>query len=189
MARRRKPADEPKRTAPSLSLQGAGAIGPAGPGGAPAGVQLEGNALAVELDARALCDVMRRAVLAEVSDQIREGRRPDGGPQRPLSKRAAADPARESQHRGFRTGVLVDELRATPIRGDAGRAESNVLPPTTRNAFIAQEAARGVTYLAIGPATTAAATRAADEAVAAMLEGRRVEAEQGSPEAREERAA
>ena len=187
MARRRKPKDEPKRTAPDLSLSGAGAIGPAGPGGAPAGVQLEGPALAVELDARALVDVMRRAVLAATSDAIREGRRPDGGPQRPLSKRAAADPTRESPNRGFKSGVLVDELRATPVKGDVGRAESSVLPPTTRNVFIAQEAARGVVYLAIGPATTAAATAAADEAVAAMLESRKVELEQGEPLAREER--
>lgn len=169
-----------------IGLQGAGAVGPSAPGAA-AGVTLEGDVRTILIDARAIVDQVRRAILAEVSDQIREGKRPDGGPQRPLSKRNAADPRRESTFRGYRTGVLVDELRASPIRGDAGKAESQVMPPTSRNVFIATEAARGVTYLGIGPRVAEAADRATREVVAAQLDGRKVEADQGEPEAREER--
>lgn len=170
-----------------IGLQGAGGIGPVMPG-AKAGVTLDGDPLTILLDARALVDAARRAVLATTADQIREGRRPDGGPQRPLSRYAAADPKRLSQHRGYRTGHLADELRATPIRGDAGKAESTVLPPTDRNVFVATEKARGVTYLAIGPEVAAAVDKATSEAAAAMLAGRKVEAEQGEPKAREESA-
>lgn len=192
MPRRRKPADERRRQPGDpgvVVLAGAGATGPVGPDGQRAGVTLEGPALVIDLDARALVDIARREILAQTSENIREGRRPDGGPQRPLSRRAAADPNRESPHRGFRTGLLADELRATPIRGDAGRAESTVAPPTTRNVFIAQEKERGVTYLAISPQIAAAVEQATADAVRAMLEGRAVTAEQGEPKGREERDA
>lgn len=190
MPRRQKPAQAPKRQPGdpgAIVLQGAGAIGPAGPGGQGPGVTLESPPLVIDIDARALVDVARRVILGESSENIREGRRPDGGPQRPLSKRAAADPKRESPHRGFRTGHLADELRATPIKGSSAQAESTVLPPTDRNVFISTEAVRGVRYLGIGPAIAAAVDQAIAEAVGAMMEGRRVEAEQGEPKGDEER--
>jgi hypothetical protein len=143
----------------------------------------------IDIDARAIVDVARRTILAETSENIREGRRPDGGPQRPLSKRAAADPSRESPHRGFKSGHMADELRASPIKGTSAQAESTVLPPTDRNVFIATEAQRGVRYLGIGPAIAAAVDQAVAEAVGAMMEGRKVEAEQGEPTGDEERGA
>ncbi|MCY0992820.1 hypothetical protein OV203_37110 [Nannocystis sp. ILAH1] len=190
MARRRKPADSPARKpgdGGAVLLSGAGAIGPVGSGGRAAGVALDvDRELVVLVDARVLVDVARRAVLAEAREQLYAGKRPDGGPQRPLIARHAADPRRVSDKRGVRTGHMADELRATPIKGDTGRAESTIAVPTDRNVFIATEAKRGVRYLGIGPAHAAAAERAMGEAIAAMVAGKRVEPEQGEPVAREE---
>lgn len=190
MPRRRNPRDERRRQpgdGGAVVLTGAGATGPVGPDGQRAGVVLEGDPLVIDLDARALVDIARREILAQTSENIRQGRRPDGGPQRPLSRRAAADPNRESPHRGFLSGRMADELRATPIRGDAGRATSTVQVPTDRNVFVATEAARGIRYLGISPQIATAVEAATAEAVRAMVEGRAVTAEQGEPKGREER--
>lgn len=84
---------------------------------------------------------------------------------------------------------MADELRATPIRGDAGQATSTVQVPADRNVFVATEAQRGVRYLGIGAALATAVETATAEAVAAMLAGRAVTAEQGEPKGREERDA
>lgn len=149
-------------------------------------VQVVGD-LVIDFDARALVDVGRRAILAELRDQIMEGIAPDGSPQPPLSRRAALQP-RDSPHRGFKTGELADGLRATPIRGNADAASSRILPPTNRNVVLAKEAERGHTYLEMGPRTEAAAMRAVGEAIDAMLDGRKVEAEQGEPRAEDEAA-
>lgn len=181
-ARRRTPADPG-----AVVLSGAGAVGPAGPGGKGPGVRLTGEPLVIDLDARAIVDFARREILEAASENIAEGRRPDGGPQRPLSNRAKADPRRVSEHRGYRTGHLADNLRASPIKGDSQRASSSVLPPTDRNVFVATEAERGVTYLAISGEISRRVDAAISAGVAAMLEGRAVEAEQGEPTAREER--
>ncbi|WP_434418891.1 hypothetical protein [Nannocystis pusilla] len=142
--------------------------------------------MVVQIDARVLVDVARRAILAATRDQLYAGKRPDGGPQRPLGARHAADPRRVSDKRGVRTGHMADELRATPIKGDTGRAESSIAAPPDRNVLVATEAKRGVRYLGIGPAHAAAAERAMAEAMAAMIEGRKVEPEQGEPTAKEE---
>lgn len=189
MARRRKPKDEPKRETASLSLSGAGAIGPVGPGGGAAGVALEGPALAVELDARVLADGMSRAVLAATSDAIRAGLTPDGARQRPLSKVRAAEAGRESEVRGYRTGHFADELRTGRVVGTATSARVDVMPPVDRNVFVATEAARGIRYLGVGPAAMAAAERAAAELVEAQLEQRKLEPGEGNAVAREERGA
>lgn len=189
---RRKPSQSPPRKPEdggAVILAGAGAIGPAGPGGERAGATLEVDRdLVVLIDSRAIVDVARRAVLAEVRDQIYDGQRPDGGPQRPLSDRHAADPRRVSDKRGVRTGHFADELRASPIKGDTARAESSVMPPVDRNVFVATEAKRGVRYLGIGQRHAAAVERAVAEVVQAMTAGRKVEPEQGEPLAHEEAA-
>lgn len=147
-------------------------------------VRMEGD-LVIDFDARALVDAGRRAIIVELREQIMEGVAPDGSPQPPLSRRAALQP-RESQHRGYKTGELADGLRATPIKGDADAASSTILPPTNRNVVLAKEAERGHLYLEMGPRTEAAAMRAIDEAMDAMLDGRKVEMDQGEPQAGEE---
>jgi hypothetical protein len=157
-----------------------------GPGASDSPVKLEGDPLIVDIDARAIVDVARRVVLRETRENIAEGKRPDGGPQRPLSKRHEADPNRVSPHRGYRTGVLADELRSSPIKGDTSRASARVLPPTSRNVFIAMEAKRGVEYLGMSPAIDAEVIKAVDQAIEDMLDGLKVVAEQGEPTAKEE---
>jgi hypothetical protein len=145
VARRRDPKTAPTRK-PSdggaVILTGAGAIGPAGPNGERAGASLEVDRdLVVLFDSRALVDLARRAILAQTRDQIYEGRTPQGGPQRPLSQARQAEP-RVSQVRGVKTGHFADQLRASPIKGDAARAESVIMPPTDRNVFVATELSR-----------------------------------------------
>lgn len=170
-----------------MILSGAGAIGPAGPNGESAGAVLEVDGpLVMLVDARAIVDLARRAILPVASEQILAGRRPDGGPQRPVSTWTAQQPGRISEHRGAKSGHMADELQATAIVGDTGRAHSYIQAPPDRNAFVGSEAKRGVRYLAIGPAHAAAAEKAVAEGVAAMVEGLRVEPEQGAPTAAEE---
>jgi hypothetical protein len=189
VARRRDPKTAPPRKPSdggSVILTGAGVIGPAGPNGEQAGAMLQVDQdLVILFDSRALVDVVRRAVLAQTRDQIYEGRTPQGGPQRPLSHARQVEP-RVSQVRGVKTGHFADELRASPIKGNAARAESTIMPPTDRNVFVAMELKRGVKYLGLGPEHAAAAEKAMAEAMRAMLEGRKVEAEQGEPVAKDE---
>lgn len=180
MSRRRKPADAPVRRAGD---SGAVILGGAGAGDGP--VKISGDVLIVDVDSRALVDVARRAILAELREQILEGVAPDGSPQPPLSRRAALQP-RESPHRGFKTGEMADGLRSSPIKGDAGAASSTILPPTNRNVVLSKELQRGHEYIGLGPRTEAAAMRAIDEAIDAILDGRKVEAEQGEPRAEDE---
>ncbi|MCY0985986.1 hypothetical protein OV203_02520 [Nannocystis sp. ILAH1] len=187
---RKEPSQAPRRRPEdggAVLLAGAGVIGPAGPSGEQAGAALEVDGdLVVLLDARALVDVARRAVLTTTREHILAGKRPDGGPQRPLSTGRLTDANRVSEHRGVRTGDMADNLRATAIKGDAGAAECWITVAPNRNVFIATEAARGVTYLGIGPAHAAAAAQAVNEAAGEMMAGRKVEAEQGEPKAAEE---
>lgn len=190
MARRPKPETAPPRRPEhggAVLLTGAGGIGPAGPRGEAAGASLDVDRdLVVLIDSRTLVDVARRAILVEARDQILDGRRPDGGPQRPVSAATAAQPGRVSDKRGVASGHMADELRATPIVGDTRKAHSYIWVPPNRNVFVATEAKRGVRYLAIGPRHAEAAQRAIDEAVRAALAGRKVDPEQGAPTAAEE---
>ena len=168
-----------------MILRGRGVQGPAPrSGGGQPGVRVSGDELVIDLDARALVDGIRREVLAEVRQQIRDGERPDGGPQRPLSKARAAEPREGS--RGVKTGHMIDNLEASPIRGSAASASSTITVPGDRIVFLRGENKRGVQYLGIGPRHVAAAERIAGEMVEAMLDGKRVEAEQGRPLAKEE---
>lgn len=147
-------------------------------------IQVSGD-LVIDFDARALVDVGRRAILPVIREDIMEGRAPDGSPQPPLSKRAALQP-RESDHRGFKTGELADGLVATAIKGTETSASCTIRGPTNRNVVLGKEAKRGRFYIAMGPRAEAAAMEAIDGAVDAMLEGRKVEMEQGEPTSREE---
>lgn len=157
-----------------------------GPGSTDSPVKLEGEAHIVNFDARALVDVARRAALRVSRENIMEGRTPDGGRQKPLSKEAAAKPGRMSEHRGYATGHMADNLRSSPIKGTTARAEASVMVPTDRNVFVAQEGKRGVEYLGFGPEVDAAIVEAVDEYIELILDGLKVEAEQGEPRAKDE---
>lgn len=131
--------------------------------------------LALDLDAAILVDAMTRRHLTHTRAALMSGQRPDGGgPQKPLGKRATANPDRESPHRDFASGTLADGLRRTAIKSDGQTATSRVLPPTSRTAHVAKERARGVELLTAAGAAGEAALAGARAAVAAMTSGRKV---------------
>lgn len=156
-----------------------------GPGAADSPVKLEGSPLIVNVDSRAIVDAARRAALAATRENIADGRKPDGSPQKPLSKEVAAQPGRAGPVRGFKTGHMADNLRSTAIKGTTAKAETTIMVPTDRNVFIAQEAKRGVEYLGFGAAVDAAIVQAVDEYLEHMLDGLKVEVAQGEPRAKE----
>ncbi len=102
-------------------------------GSAEWGVRVVSAGFTVDLDAGHLVDAMTRASLEHHRRAILEGRRPDGGgEQKPLGRKAASDPDRESPHRGYKTGEMADGLRRTPIVSSGGEASSRILPPVSR---------------------------------------------------------
>lgn len=156
-----------------------------GPGASDSPVKLEGEALIVNVDSRAIVDAARRAALRVSRDNIAEGKKPDGSPQKPLSKGVAAQPGRAGPVRGYKTGHMADNLRSTPIKGTTAKAETTIMVPTDRNVFIAQEAKRGIEYLGFGAVVDAAIVEAVDDYLELMLDGLNVEAEQGEPRAKD----
>lgn len=101
-------------------------------------------------DAGLLVDSIRTALLALYRQALREGEKPDGsGAQPALTERAKAAKGRVGKTRGFRTGFLADNLRASKITGSTTKAQSRIVPPTNRNVFIAAEAKRGNTFFSL----------------------------------------
>ena len=132
--------------------------------------------LSLDLDAAILVDRMTRALLTHHREAILSGQRPDGkGPQKPLSSQALAAPGRQSDHRGYRTGVLADGLRRTKIEGDRQNATSRIVPPTNRNVYVANELRNGVSILTLAGKAGEVAREAAGEAVAEITTGKRIE--------------
>ena len=156
-----------------------------GPGATDSPVQLEGAPLIVNIDSRALVHAARNAALRVTSDNIAEGKKPDGSAQKPLSKGVAAQPGRAGPVRGYKTGHMADDLFSSPIKGTTAKAEAVIRVPTDRNVFIAQEAKRGIEYIGFGAAVDAAIVQAVDEYLSMMLDGLKVEAEQGEPRAKD----
>lgn len=131
------------------------------------------TAWTVDLDPAVLVDAMTNAWLRHTREAILTGQRPDGGgPQKPLSARALADPDRESPHRGYKTGELADGLRRSAISSSGATATATCYPPISRNAYVGKEAKRGVNLITGAGAAGEAALRAAREVGAAMAEGR-----------------
>jgi hypothetical protein len=149
----------------------------------PNGVQISSEGLSVLLDPAVIVAAMREAHMAHTRAAIEEGKRPDGkGPQRPLGTRAAADPERKSDVRNFRTGELAEGLRVSPIKSDGVTASSTLMPPVSRTAHVAREKARGVVLLTTEGAAGRACRAAAQDAVAAMVTGRKVLIDTGEKE-------
>lgn len=125
----------------------------------------------MDLDPAILVDRMTRAVLQHTREAILEGKRPDGGgPQKALSKQAlAAD--RQSPHRGYRSGVLADGIKRSKIKRSGTKATSTIVPPPSRNAYLAQERKRGINLLTLAGASGEAAREAAREAVKEIAQG------------------
>ncbi len=178
MARSRKPSGRP--------LPADGSAGPTvvpvvptvdtGEGGVEWGVRTVSAGFALDLDAAILVDRMSAALLKHTRESILAGQRPDGGgPQDALGPRALADPNRQSDHRGYNTGTLADEIRRGPIESNGREASCRVLPPVSRNAYVGKERRQGRELLTLRGAAGAAVEAAAREAVAEMLTGREVD--------------
>lgn len=133
----------------------------------------------VDLRADHIVALMSGVLLAHHHDAIRDGRRPEGGAQRPLSEGRKNDPGRESQNRGYKTGRLAEGLRRTKITGSTASAKARILPPTDRNVFLAEEAKRGVHYLSAEGEAGEAAAAAAHGAVSDLASGRKVNVDRG----------
>ena len=110
---------------------------------------------AVDLDAAILIDAMSAAHLAHTRAAILGGERPDGGgAQDPLRARTLADPERQSEHRGYRTGLLADELRRSPIESNGQTASCRISPPPSRVAYVNVERSRNREMLTLRGAGT-----------------------------------
>ena len=154
------------------------------------GVEWGGRTIAagfsVDLDAATIVDRMSEALLRHLRESLLTGERPDGaGEQAPLSARAAAIPGRQSQFRGYRTGVLADELHRSAIKSDGRTASCTVAPPPSRNAYLAGERRRGRELLTLRGAAGAAVAAAARAAVAEMVSGDEVAKNRGEVAAKD----
>jgi len=150
------------------------------------GTRVVSAGFAVDLDAGAIVDRMSEAWLRHTRAAILSGQRPDGGgPQDPLSTRALADPNRQSEHRGYNTGTLADELYRTPIESTGREASCRVLPPRSRNPYISKERKNGRELLTMRGAAGAAVEAAAREAVAEMMSGTEVSKSRGEVAAKD----
>lgn len=131
--------------------------------------------LVLDLSAEHVVDGMRRQAIVDTREALLTGQRPDGkGPQRKLRERTAEKPGRQSPYRGYNTGVLADGIKATKITGNTSQAKCRIVPPPSRNVYVAQELKAGVAILTaegkIGEGMRAAAQRV----VEAMCTGREV---------------
>lgn len=101
-------------------------------------------------DAGLLVDAIRTALLALYRQGIIEGEKPDGsGAQPPLKEATAKQKDRRGKTRGYKTGYLADNLRASKITGSTTKATSRILPPTNRNVYIASELKRGNSFFSV----------------------------------------
>lgn len=101
-------------------------------------------------DAGLLVDALRTALLSLYREGIQQGEKPDGsGAQPPLTERAKAAKGRVGKTRGFKTGFLADNLRASKITGSTTKATSRIVPPSNRNVYLASELKRGNSFFAV----------------------------------------
>lgn len=150
------------------------------------GVRVVSAGLAVDLDAGILVDRMSAAHLKHTRAAIIAGERPDGGgPQDPLKPRTLATGERQSDHRGYKSGLLADELFRTPIESTGQEASCRILPPRSRNAYVGKERKLGRELLTVRGAAGAAVEAAAREAAAEMMSGNEVSKNRGEVAAKD----
>lgn len=121
-------------------------------------------------DAGLLVDALRTALLALYRQGILEGEKPDGsGAQPPLGAKALAVKDRRGKTRGYRSGYLADNLRASKITGSTTKASSRIVPPTNRNVYIASEAKRGNTFFSLSGIAAQLIAEVTDQFIAGGL--------------------
>lgn len=181
MAKHRKPRLGPRASAENVDPRTGVVLLPAlddAPAGDEWGFKRMSSGFALDLDPAPMVDAASRAVLTHARTSILEGKRPDtGGPQRPLSRRTLRDPDRQSEHRGYRTGLLADGIRRSNLTSDGQTATATIVGPPERNAFLGKEKAKGVNLLTLSGLSGEAAKAAVAEVVAVVATGRKVEAD------------
>jgi len=121
-------------------------------------------------DAGLLVDGLRTALLALYRQGIIEGEKPDGsGAQPALTERAKNQKGRTGKTRGYKTGYLADNLRASKITGSTTKATSRIVPPTNRNVFIASELKRGNSFFTVSGIAALVIADVTDAFIAAGL--------------------
>jgi hypothetical protein len=112
------------------------------------------QAFTINVSADVIVDVASHALLVYWRNTILEGWKPDGsGPQVSLSQATIAQVGaggRLTPYRGAASGSLADNLRRSAITGTTTRAKCTIQPPTNRNAFTAQQAAKGIRFIKLG---------------------------------------
>jgi hypothetical protein len=112
------------------------------------------QAKTINVTADTIVDVVSHALLVYWRNTILEGWKPDGsGPQVPLSQATIAqvgDGGRLTPYRGAASGAMADNLRRSVVSGTTTRAKCTITTPTNRNAFVAQQAAKGIRFIQLG---------------------------------------
>lgn len=123
-----------------------------------------GSNWSFSLDAGLLVDAISVALLVFYRQGIMSGEKPDGtGSQLELPEKVAEQKGRKSKFRGYRTGFLADNLRRGRITGSTTKATARILPPTSRNVYIAGEAKRGVSFFSVQGAAADVITAVVDQ--------------------------
>lgn len=136
-------------------------------------------------DAGLLVDSLRSALLSLYRQGILEGEKPDGsGSQPPLSERARAQKGRAGKTRGYKTGYLADNLRASKITGSTTKASSRIVPPTNRNVYIASELKRGNSFFSVSGMAALVIADVTDEFVKLGLQNQNRAADLGEKDSK-----
>ena len=149
-------------------------------------VRIKGPPLVLDLDARRLVDASSAALLAHLRDAIEASRDPGTGRSHPPLKRRAREAPGRLGDRGYRTGLLADEIARTAVRGSSTRARTLIEPPPERIAYVKAEAKRGTRLLASDGAAGAVLSQAVAEFGRGVFDARaRGRVDGGAKKARE----
>ncbi|MCB9756267.1 MAG: hypothetical protein H6713_40625 [Myxococcales bacterium] len=119
--------------------------------GATGNVTVVGEPLEIDVPADILVAQVAGALLQHSHESITTGRDArSGGAKPPIKPRTRSRPGRRSQHRGYATGELADDLERQSVTGDTQRATTVIQHPDRGRAiFLASEAAKGVHHVSV----------------------------------------
>ena len=125
------------------------------------------------LDAGLLVDALSTALLAWYRDNIRAGEKPDGSGKQPeLTPKVKRQQGRASQVRGYRTGFFANNIRRGKVTGSTVKAQTRIVPPPTRNVYVASEAKRGNSFFSVQGAASEIIQKVTSEFIEGGLENR-----------------
>lgn len=139
------------------------------------------QALTINVTADTIVDVASHALLVYWRNTILSGTKPDGsGDQVPLSQATIAQTGaggRLTPYRGAASGSMADNLRRSAITGTTTRAKCTIQTPTNRNAFVAQQAAKGIRFIKLGGEADQVIQLAVQQWLSAAIEDKAREAD------------